>query len=387
MPGSKRERSPGKWTLTVTIGTDYRGKQRRFNKTFHGSAAEAEKALAVFYAECVGGCYSRGSDQIISDMVSDYIHDRPAGSLKQNTIAGYEQHQRSWIDPFIGNLRASKATAKKLQDWVNDLSQFLSPKSVRNAVGLLSASFERYIKLDVLSINPCENIVLPKKNHAEAQFYDEDEVLLFLDALDQLDGPDLVYKVLFELALFCGFRKSELLGIELQDLDLTHCRIKIRQTRYRADGGGSRLDTPKTNKSVRDVAFPEIVKKDIVKLIAYYSEQALMLRDEWHASTALFRGTFGRPIGTTQPLKKLHALQDKCGLKRITLHQLRHTNVSIMISMGLDLKTIQERGGYSNSSTPLNIYGHLFRNQDSQIAENLYNLATKTKNATNVRQK
>ena len=130
-----------------------------------------------------------------------------------------------------------------------------------------------------------------------------------------------------------------------------------------------------------------MIKKDIVKLIAFYSEQALMLRDEWHASPALFRGTFGRPIGTGQPLRKLHELQDKCGLKRITLHQLRHTNVSIMISMGLDLKTIQERGGYSNSSTPLNIYGHLFRNQDSQIAENLYNLATKTKRATNVRQK
>lgn len=387
MPGSKRERSPGKWTLTVTLGTDYQGKQIRFNKTFHGTANEAEKALALFYSECVAGQKSRSSEQKIKDIVSDYIHDRPEGSLKQNTIYGYEQHQRSWIDPYIGELKLSKVTSKKLQGWVNDLSKTLGSKSIRNAVGLLSASFERCIKLDMLSTNPCERLILPKKNRVEAQFYNEDEVIRFLAALDSLQDSELVYKVLFELALFCGFRKSELLGIEMQDLDLGQCTIKIRQTRYRVDGGGYRYDTPKTDKSVRVVGFPSEIKSDIVKLISYYSDQSLLLKDEWHSSTALFRGPFGEPIATTQPLKKLHQFQDEHGLKRITLHQLRHTNVSIMISMGLDIKTIQERGGYSNSNTPLNIYGHLFRNQDSQITENLYNAATQNEHATNVRQK
>lgn len=59
-------------------------------------------------------------------------------------------------------------------------------------------------------------------------------------------------------------------------------------------------------------------------------------------------------------------------MRRITLHQLRHTNVSAMIALGLDIKTIQERGGYSNASTPLEIYGHLFKDKDEQIAAELY---------------
>jgi site-specific recombinase XerD len=65
------------------------------------------------------------------------------------------------------------------------------------------------------------------------------------------------------------------------------------------------------------------------------------------------------------------------GLKRITLHQLRHTNVSIMISMGLDIKTIQSRGGYSNATTPLNIYGHLFNRDDKSVADGIADIAQK----------
>ena len=387
MPGSKRERSPGKWTLTVTLGTDYRGKQRRFNKTFHGSAAEAEKALALFYAECASGKKNRSTEETISDLVNAYINDRPEGSLKQNTIAGYKQHFRLWIEPYIGDIKFRKATPKKLQGWVNDLSEFLSPKSIRNAVGLLSASFAYGVKLDMIATNPCANIILPKNERKEAEYYNEDEVLQFLAALEDLDGEDLTYKVLFELALFCGFRKSELLGIEMQDVDLTECTIKIRQTRYSGGGGESRYDTPKTLKSLRTVSFPAAIKPAIIKLMSHYSDRAIALGNEWHASTALFRGPYGKPIPSTQPLKKLHSLQEKYGLKKITLHQLRHTNVSLMISMGLDIKTIQERGGYSNSSTPLNIYGHLFKNQDARIAQDLYDAVTKTERATNVRQK
>lgn len=387
MPGSKRERSPGKWTLTVTLGTDYRGKQRRYNKTFHGSAAEAEKALALFYAECASGKKNRSTEETVSDLVTAYINDRPEGSLKQNTITGYQRYFNLWIEPYIGDIKFRNATPKKLQGWVNDLSKFLSPKSIRNAVGLLSAAFTYGVKLDMIASNPCANIILPKKERKEAEYYNEDEVVQFLSALDELEGEDLTYKVLFELALFCGFRKSELLGIEMQDVDLTECTIKIRQTRYSGGGGESRYDTPKTLKSLRTVSFPAELKPDIIKLMSFYSDRAIALGNEWHPSTALFRGPLGKPICPSQPLKRLNRLQAKHGLKRITLHQLRHTNVSIMISMGLDIKTIQERGGYSNSSTPLNIYGHLFRNQDARIAQDLYNAATKSERATNVRQK
>lgn len=382
MPGSKRERSPGKWTLTVTLGTDYKGKKKRFNKTFHGSAAEADKELALFYADCVSDSATRSSSLTVKDMISEYINDRPEGSIKINTVEGYEKTLRCWIDPYIGSIKISKLTPRKIQSWINDLSEIYSPKTIDNALGLLSASFDREIRLDAFSSNPCKKVIKPKPEKKPAKYYNDEETAAFIKALNDLPEREICYKVLLELALFCGLRKSELLGLEKNDVDLKNCTISIRQGRHKKTGGGSRLDTPKTEMSARTIGFPQEIKPDFIKLFSLYSDFKLKLGDEWHHSDALFRGHFGYPINTNTPLEKLHEIQDRYGLKRITLHQLRHTNASIMISMGLDLKTMQQRGGWSNSNTLLNTYGHVFKQHDEKIAGEIYQAAigkTKTK--------
>lgn len=377
MPGSKRERSPGKWTLTVTIGTDYRGKQRRFNKTFHGTAAAAEKALAVFYAECLNGFIQQSSTMTIEQMVTSYINDRPKGSLKQNTIDNYIQCRDVWIAPFIGSLLVRKATPRMLQSWIVDLSQQVSPKTIINTSSLLSAAFDRIIRLGELANNPCKRLVLPKVKKKEAEYMNEKEVRAFLAALEEMPEYEIPFKVLFEIALFCGLRKGELLGLDWRDVDMAKCTVTVRQTRYWDKGQhGMRVDTPKTAKSFRTVSFPPEIKEDIKQLRSWYTEQKKLLGSEWISSPAVFRTPFGAPMNDYSPLKVLHALQERHDLKKVTLHQLRHTNVSIMISMGLDIKTIQARGGYSNASTPLNIYGHIYRNQDSEVACKIYDITT-----------
>lgn len=376
MPGSKRERSPGKWTLTVTLGTDYRGKQRRFNKTFHGSAAEAEKALAIFYAECVAGNSMQAGQLSISQIVKDYIYSRPKNSLKKNTISNYERALANQIEPFIGSLTAQRTSARKLQDWINDISAKWSPKTVLNAKSLLSSSYERLVRMGELSENPCHRLLLPKKEHKEAEFLDEKESREFIKVVMDLSGEWLPYKLAFEIAIFCGLRSGEILGLDWQDVDLINCTLTVRQTRYPETGASPRLDTPKNVKSRRTIGFPVELKKDFIALASFYSERKILLRSEWIDSPAVIRGTWGQPLCQSMLIKKLHDLQNKHNLKKITMHQLRHTNISIMISIGLDLKTIQERGGYSNASTPLNIYGHLFRNKDPQIAGKIYDITS-----------
>lgn len=376
MPGSKRERSPGKWTLTVTLGFDYTGKKIRFNKTFHGTAAEAEKALALFYADCERGLVSQASIVTIDQMVTDYIETRPKDSLKENTVNGYKASQRNWISPYIGHLHVNKVRQKQLQEWIDDLSKNYSPKTVKNARSLLSAAFGRLLQYGEIHKNPCEHLIMPKLRRSEAKYYSKEETAAFIKALGQLPSDKIVDKVLFELALFCGLRKGEILGLDWQDVDLVNCTVKIRQTRYTKKKAHMREDTPKTEKSQRTVGFPVAMKKDFVSLASFYSERKLLLQAEWIDSPAVIRGEFGDPLYGGLPLRHLNAFQKKYGLKKITLHQLRHTNVSAMISLGLDIKTIQERGGYSNASTPLEIYGHLFNEQDQKVTADIYDQMT-----------
>lgn len=371
MPGSKRKRGKDKWQLVVTLGTEYTGKQKRYFRTFHGSARDADKALAIFYAECVSGKADVGSADTISQLVRSYIYNRPAGSLKQNTITGYDQILRLRIDPYIGHIKVSKAQPRMLQQWVADLSVELSPKTIRNTVGLLSAAFGQAYKMGEITENPCARLILPRKEKQEADYYTSDEVPAFISALAALPPEEIAYKVAFELALFCGLRKGEILGLDWQDVDLRDCTVTIRQTRYIR-----RVDTPKTKTSCRTVSFPSDIRQDFVQLRKLYSDMKVALGDEWTDSHAVIQGPFGGPMYHASLLHHLHKLQDQHGLRRITLHQLRHTNVTIMISLGLDIKTIQQRGGYSNATTPLEIYGHVFEQKDREIAEKLFEKAS-----------
>lgn len=379
MPGSKQKRKGDGWMLSVEIGADYRGKRRRFNKMFHGTEKAAEKALAAFYTDCMRGDTDVSGSGAIRQMVESYINDRPTGSIKANTIKGYTSTAEHWIYPYIGDLKISKATPRKLQGWIDDLSDKYAPKTVKNAVSLLRSSFQRMVKFGELSSNPCSLLTLPKPEHKEAEYYDQQEVTTFIQALSTMEGDQLPNKVAFELALFCGLRKGEILGLDWNDIDLTEHTLTVRQTRYEQKGAQMQVDTPKTAKSRRTVTWPPEIRPDLVSLKRLYSEKKLLLGSEWNESPALIRGLFGKPVYGSELLKALHRLQHENNLKQITLHQLRHTNVSIMISLGLDIKTIQARGGYSTASTPLEIYGHLFEKHDKEIAKDIYKSATKTK--------
>ena len=371
MAGNKRERAPGVWQLTVTLGSDYRGQPRRFYKTVRGTEKEAERELALFYADCIRGNTAPGTEQTVEQMVRGYIEERPRGSLKENTLKGYRNILKYRISPYIGDLRLTRATPRTLQGWVDDLSEQYHPKSVRNAVGLLSASFERLIRFGEMDKNPCSALRMPKNPKPEAKFYTSEETALFLSALQALPREHIVDKVAFELALLCGLRRGEILGLDREDVDLTNYTITVRQTRYEGNKGLKRVDTPKTDKSRRTLSFPKPMRSDFVTLFGFYSERKLMLGADWYDSPAVIRGVHGRPLSGADLLEHLYRFEDEAGLKRVTLHQLRHTNVSAMISLGLDIKVIQERGGWSNASTPMEIYGHLFKEQDEQVASDI----------------
>ena len=139
MPGTKRKGKGDAWYLEVTLGTNAKGKPVRYNRTFHGSEKEAEKALARFYIECEDGKVRRESNMTVSELSDIYIEEYVKRYLKQSNMKVVTPAIKR-LKEAMGHRKINKLTRLDVQRWVNSMSEpqpkkndkVLSPKSVRN---------------------------------------------------------------------------------------------------------------------------------------------------------------------------------------------------------------------------------------------------------------
>lgn len=191
--------------------------------------------------------------------------------------------------------------------------------------------------------------------------------------IESLNGEVLDFKVLCELALFCGLRLSEVLGITYDDINFNFKTISINKSRHRVKGKDI-IQSPKTAKSNRVVAVPDFIIEDIKKL-EHITDCEYLIQ------------YCGEPMKHGYAQECMRRINKKNNIN-ITIHGLRHTYASLLHKTGdFDLAEISEALGHSNLSTTLNIYTHVMggaMNSQRRIA-NHFNIAP-CKNGTKMAQ-
>lgn len=169
------------------------------------------------------------------------------------------------VYPAIGHFRLDKITARQIQQFINDLAKNgknlrsgkpLSRKTVVHHLSFISDVFGYAVKMDMLSENPCAKVSVPKGEKKEKEIYTLEEVeQLFV----LLEKAPIKYRVFFTLAIYSGFRRGELLGLEWKDVDFDNNVISVRRTSNYTKARGTYTDTTKTKKSQRSLKFPQLV--------------------------------------------------------------------------------------------------------------------------------
>ena len=142
---------------------------------------------------------------------------------------------RTKVYAAIGHLRLDKITTRQIQNFVNKLADTptestgkpYARKTIIHHLSFISCVFDYAIKMNMISHNPCRNVVVPKGDKKEKQVYTLEETEQFLALLQ---SAPLQYRVFFTLVIYSGYRLSEMLGLEWQDLDYENCIISIRRT-------------------------------------------------------------------------------------------------------------------------------------------------------------
>jgi integrase len=376
MPGSIQKKGKNKYLLVVSAGFNINGKRIRYTKTITANSdAEAEKQLAIFYAEVMKGNI-RNDQQLTLGEYCKYWIETKEKKLAQSTIAGYKKLLKR-INEALGHIRLSKLKPRHLAEFYDLLrEEKLTENTISHYHRFLHAVLETAYKVDkLIPENPAKAVIdPPTPGRPKPNFYDDEQTLKLLEALN---SAPLKYKIFILLALETGARRGELLGLEWKDIDFEKRIIYIRRASNYTKERGIYTSNTKTETSVRKIS----VSREILALLKEYkkwqNEERLKKGDKWIDTDRLFTQENGLPMHPDTPDKWFKKFLQQNNLPPITIHGLRHTNASIMIANNVDIITVAGRLGHADKSTSIRIYGHMLNKKERQAAEIIANQTTR----------
>ena len=279
--------------------------------------------------------------------------------LKLNTWLTKESIIQKKILPYFGKRKLSEITAKDVMDWQNVIRGLTdakgkpySPTYLKTVHNQLSALFNHAVRYYGLQVNPAAKAGnMGVEERREMLFWTKEEYLKFADAM--MDKPLSYYA--FEMLYWCGIREGELLALTPTDFDFEAGTVSISKS-YQRLKGKDVITTPKTKKSNRVIKMPKFLcgeMEDYLKM--FYS-------------TGVNERIF--------PVSKhyLHHEMDRgakaAGVKRIRIHDLRHSHISLLIDMGFTALAIADRVGHESIDITYR-YAHLFPTRQTEMADKL----------------
>lgn len=351
MAGTKRKTGENKWRL------EYMYENERYSQYVNASSlTEADRKLALFVAEVEKGNYSRQNSMTFTEFSQMFIDKYAKNNLSDTTVINYGYQLNKYILPELGKYKLSKLKRLHVQDFANKLlnEYNLSTKTIKNYIKLISSILEKAIQWDYLHENVAKYVTIPKnynKPKKEQEIYNNEEIKLLFDALKDEEEP---FKTMVYVSFYTGARRGEVLGLRWQDVDFENNIMHVIQNKIIKQNGTKLKETK--NKRSRQFVIPQALTD---KLKEIYNNQ--------NPSDLIFNYC---PTTYTKMWRKFIKRHN---LKYITLHDLRHTNGSILASKGVDIVTIANRLGHL-PATASAYYLHAVSEEDKKASQKLDNL-------------
>lgn len=242
----------------------------------------------------------------------------------------------------------------------------LSQNTISKYHRLISSILEKAVKWQIIMYNPCRRVEAPKMQKKETHYLDNVQAAELIKCLD--DEP-LRYKAMVLTLLYSGMRRGELCGLEWSDIDFKSGLININKSSLYTSGRGVYDDTTKNESSKRVIKIPPLVLNVLKQHKREQTLERLKLGDAWEGTNKVFTQWNGKAIHPDTVSGWFSKFLKRHSLPHISVHGLRHTNATLLIAGGSDLRTVSKRLGHSNMSTTANIYTHAIQSADERAAQ------------------
>lgn len=228
---------------------------------------------------------------------------------------------------------------------------------------LSAAKKERLIEHNYASN---EYITPIKGSKYQVSVLNDEEAKILKEELDKETNPRI--RISLYILLMMGIRRGELIGLEWKDIDFENRTMDISRSASFITGEGFYTKETKTASSTRVMSIPNVLVKELKSYKEWYDKRKSILADKWTKSDRIMLNDEGNPFNPSVYRRWLNRILEKAGLKHVSLHSLRHTNITLQLISGVDLKTVSARAGHSRASTTTDIYSHYVKNSDIQAS-------------------
>lgn len=335
--------------------TDGNGKQKSvYGKTYDECRIKQTQKIS----ERDNGYNFDAKGLTVEQYLSSWLYDAAQGKLGHRSFSNYQLQINRHINPALGSIKLDTLSPIHIQKFYKaKLDSGLSTSTVRYMHAVLHSAMEQAAKWNLVAVNPVSKVSAPRVQQDEITPLTPLESASFLQA-----AKESKYELFYVLALTCGLRTGEILGLKESDVSYrkTVTITVNRQVQRKRGGGGLVFSEPKNN-ARRSIQLPQK---------AYEALQRHYLRNEWamtgllsdlspEQDRLLFSTSKGTPMDVQNIINRdFKPMLRNADLPEIRAHDLRHTCATLLLGENTNPKHVQRLLGHSSIRQTLDLYSH-----------------------------
>lgn len=374
MKGSLRKQGDNWYAIVDTKDELGKRKQKWYN-TKCEKKPDAEKFLRKLLTQKDDNTFIEPSKVKFVDFLQDWLDNVVKTEVESTTWESYKLVIERHLIPYLKEkcnillqelkpLHIQKYYQYKLKEGRADGKGGLSGNTLRKHHANLRSSLEYASKMEMITLNPADKVVLPKKDKFTGKYYTAEQIEELLNAVKGSKIESAVF-----ITANYGLRRGEVLGLKWDAINFKDGTLTIKETRVKY-GTETVTKAPKNESSRRTLPLMEEVSTYLKALRKTQFELKQEFVNEYHDDNYICCWEDGKPIATRYLNQKFKEILDYNGLPMIRFHDLRHSTASYLLKKGISMKEIQIWLGHADIGTTMNLYSHV----DMEMKQNAANI-------------
>ena len=353
--GSVRKTSAGRFQARATVD----GKQVGIGS--FTSLREAKRALARHQTN-PAVTRSLATGRVTLDSFAASWFASPTGDVKRpQTVSEYRRIYGVHLAPTLGRRHLIDLTPGMIQRLVNDLAsptrepRPLARPTIKHVLVVLGFLTHAAFLRGLIPTDPVKQVELPSSAPGGRKMtrLSAPQVTLLADALDTAHPGCSLGLVVRTMTFGGALRVGELIALDVADLDVDRGTLSVSRSTRKGI-----TSPPKTEAGVRTIHLPADL---VAALAAHVAGRS--------PSSPLFTTTTGTRLDNSNLLRRVRAAADGLGLPPLRVHDLRHTGISLALSIGVPVADVAKWCGHANAAVTLSVYAGAVPGRESVVAD------------------